>query len=175
MKKYFSPTTITAIFIGLSMGLSSLANADGLYLGGGAYLTRAETQNLDETDGTLAAQVGYGIVDLGLITLSSELGFYDLGEYTENGVNVDAEAIGVAAVGNLSVLPFLELYAKLGIADVDVQVNNNDFDGTEDFRGIGMALDIFDTIDIYLEYLEFDTEVDSKSLGVGVRLDLPLL
>jgi hypothetical protein len=68
--------------------------------------------------------------------------------------------------------PFLELYGKIGAADVSVTVNNDDFDGSEAFYGVGMAFDFFDTVDIYLEYLQFDTEVNSEMIGAGIKLDL---
>ena len=55
---------------------------------------------------------------------------------------------------------------------MEVEVNGRDFDGSETMYGAGIALDLFDTVDIYLGYLEFDTEVDSSMWGVGIRLDL---
>ena len=103
---------------------------------------------------------------------SMELGAYDLGEYSDNGVNIDADAIGLAAVGTLPLGPFIELYAKAGYADVNIEINNSESDSTETFQGAGASLDIFDTIDFYLEYIEFDTEIDSRSIGLGIRLDL---
>jgi hypothetical protein len=35
-----------------------------------------------------------------------------------------------------------------------------------------VALIFFDTVDIYVEYLEFDNEVNSSLLGTGINLDL---
>ncbi len=51
-------------------------------------------------------------------------------------------------------------------------MNDDDFDASEAFYGAGVALDFFDTIDIYIEYLEFDTKVDSSLIGAGIKLDL---
>jgi opacity protein-like surface antigen len=172
MQKHMSLTTIIAVFSLLLIGLQSPTNADGLYFGGGGYLSRAEIQTLDETDETLAFQLGYNLIDSSFLLFSIELGSYDLGNYSEDGIEVDADAIGVAAVGGLPLGPFIELYGKAGIAEVNVEVNDNKFDGTETFYGAGVSFDILDTIDFYLEYIEFDTEVDSSLIGVGVRLDL---
>ena len=145
---------------------------DGLYFGGGAYLSKAKTQTLDETDETLGFQLGYNLIDSNFLMFSIELGAYDLGEYSESGVDVDADAISIAAVGILPLGPFIELYGKVGTAEVDIEINDNKFDDTEAFRGAGVSFDIFDTVDVYLEYLEFDTEVNSRLIGVGIRLDL---
>ena len=156
----------------LLIGFQSPTKADGLYFGGGVYLSEAEEQALDETDETFAFQLGYNFIDSSLIMLSVEFGVYDLGEYSEGGFEVDADAIGLAAVGNLPLGPFVELYAKAGVAEVDVEINSNKFDDTEPFYGAGVSFDILDTIDFYLEYIEFDTRVDSKMVGVGIRFDL---
>ena len=55
---------------------------------------------------------------------------------------------------------------------VSVAENDDDFDGSEAFCGAGVSFDFFDTIDIYIEYLEFDTEVDSSLIGAGIMLNL---
>ena len=172
MQKFISSTITTIIFFWLLAGFQSHASADGLYFGGGVYISEAEYQTVDDTDETLALLIGYNFIDSGLVMFSMELGAYDLGEYSDNGVNIDADAIGLAAVGTLPLGPFIELYAKVGSADVNIEINNDTFDGTETFQGAGVSLDIFDTIDFYLEYVEFDTEIDSRSIGLGVRFDL---
>ena len=172
MQKCISSTITIMVFSWLLAGLQLHANADGLYFGGGVYFSEAEYQTLDDTDETLALLVGYNFIDSGFIMLSMELSAYDLGEYSDNGVNVDADAIGLAAVGTLPLGPFIELYAKVGSADVNIEINSNKFDDTETFQGAGVSLDLFDTIDFYLEYIEFDTEIDSRSIGLGIRLDL---
>ena len=55
---------------------------------------------------------------------------------------------------------------------VSVAENDDDFDGNEVFYGAGVSFDFFDTIDIYIEYLEFDTEVDSSLISAGIKLGL---
>lgn len=150
----------------------SIANADGLYFGGGIYVSEAETDDLHEADETTGFQVGYTLVDSNFFMFAVEIGAYDLGDYSDDGIDVEAEALGLGVVATLPLGPFIELYGKIGSAEVEVEINDESFDGTEAYYGAGIAFDIVDTIDIYLEYLEFDTEVDSRSVGVGIRLDL---
>ncbi|MCF6345815.1 MAG: porin family protein [Thiomicrorhabdus sp.] len=166
--------------LGMSLAASlalftSTASAGGFYIGGGVYKANIDADLFSDEDIVPAGFLGYEILDLGVVMLSAELGYYDLGDYKKNGNTVDASAISLAGVVYLPIGPFIELYAKAGIASVSGETNSNgtkdDFDGTEAFGGAGFAIDIFDTIDIYAEYLTFDTEVNSELVGVGVRLD----
>lgn len=172
MKPSANLRAILAIFTMLSCGAYGPANADGLYFGGGVYASTAEVNSFKETDETTGFLIGYNLIDSNVFMFSVELGAYDLGEYSEDQVEIEADALTLGAVATLPVGPFIELYGKLGLAEVEVEVNGEDFDGSETYYGLGIAFDLFDTVDIFLEYLEFDTEVDSNSVGVGVRLDL---
>ena len=71
--------------------LAAAAQADGLYFGGGVYASYAETDDLRETDETTGFQVGYLLLDSNVFMFALELGAYDLGEYSENNVEVEAE------------------------------------------------------------------------------------
>ena len=172
MKKSSRLAQLFVLTILLSCGGISTAQADGLYFGGGVYASYAETDDLRETDETTGFQVGYLLLDSNVFMFALELGAYDLGEYSENNVEVEADAISLSAVGTLPLGPFIELYGKIGVAEVEVDINDRSHDGTEAMYGAGLAFDFFDTVDIYLEYLEFDTEVDSSMVGAGLRFDL---
>ena len=162
---------IRAIAAGaIGLMLAAPASADGLYVGAGAYKTDAQLGSLDDSDTTSAVFVGYSFFDT-VITLAGELGRYDLGSYSDGGVEVDGDATSLAAVVYLPLGPTFELYAKTGIASVDVDVDGSSDDDSESFSGVGFGLDILDTIDFYFEYLEFDTDVDFEMIGVGIRLD----
>ena len=166
----FKITALTfAVFLG---GFQSSAAADGFYFGAGAYQSEARVEALDDTDETLGFLVGYHLIDSNVFLLSAELGAYGLGEYSSDGVDVDADAISLAANAGIPLGPFIELYGKIGVAEVSLDVNGDDFDGSETFYGAGIAFDILDTIDIYVEYLEYDTAVNSSLVGVGIKLDL---
>lgn len=158
-----------AVFLG---GFQSTAAADGFYFGAGAYQSEAKVEALDDTDETLGFLVGYHLIDSNVFLLSAELGAYDLGDYSSDGVDVDADAITLSANAGIPLGPFIELYGKIGVAEVSLDVNGDDFDGSETFYGAGIAFDILDTIDIYVEYLEYDTAVNSSLVGVGIKLDL---
>lgn len=154
---------------------ASAATADGLYIGAGAYKTDASLDDFDDHAYTPAAFVGFQFIDTNFLMLSAELGYYDLGSYDRNDVEVDASAFTLAGVVYLPIGPLFEIYAKAGIAsgdvDVDVAGIEDNFDGENAFGGVGFSFDILDTIDVYAEYLQFDNEVDSQMYGVGVRLD----
>lgn len=171
-------TNIQAI---LSIGFAAIftlwassASADGFYVGAGAYQADMDIEDFDD-DYVLAGFVGYQFLDTNFMMLSAELGYYDLGETDSNNYKVDASAFTLAGVAYLPIGPFFEVYAKAGVASVSIDVEafgeKDDFDGEEVFGGVGFAFDILDTIDIYAEYLLFDTEIDSGMIGVGIRLD----
>lgn len=156
------------------------AQADGLYFGGGVYLTDLEVAAQSDDDFTPAGFVGYQFLDANLLMLSAEVGYYDLGASRGRIEDIpyaaDASALTLAGVAYLPIGPFLEVYAKAGIAAVEVETrlgeNRFDDDGSEFFGGVGVAWDLFDTIDIYAEYLQFDNAVNSQMFGVGIRFDL---
>ena len=151
------------------------ASADGFYIGAGAYQTDVSIDDFDGDDYAPAAFIGYQFLDTNVLMLSAELGYYDLGDYSGNTIEVDGSAITLAGVAYLPIGPFFEVYVKAGIASSEIHVKDTgkrqDFDGEEGFGGVGVAFDILDTIDIYAEYLAFDTKSDSKMYGIGVRLD----
>ncbi len=164
-------TSSLALLTVLLFGFQTNAVAEGFYFGGGIYQSEAEYEALDETDTTPAAFLGYNFIDSNIFMFSAELGYYDLGDYSDGDLNVDADAFTLAAVGTLPVGPFIELFAKVGAAQISGDANGKDIDGSETFYGAGIGFDFFDTIDIYVEYLEFDTEIDSRMIGAGIKFD----
>lgn len=158
-----------------SLAFSTAANADDFYIGTGIYQSDMDVSSFDDDDTVPAAFVGYQFLDSNFLMLSAELGYYDLGSYSGRNYKVESEALSLAGVLYVPIGPFFEVYAKAGMAavSVDTKVNgvSKDYDGTESFGGVGFAFDIFDTIDIYAEYLQFNNEVDSEMMGVGVRFD----
>lgn len=157
----------------------SSASADALYIGAGAYRADLDLAITSEDDFTPAGFIGYQFLDSNFLMLAAEVGYYDLGassgEVEAVPYSVDASALSVAGVAYVPIGPFVEVYAKAGAAmmEIDSRIGDerrSDSDG-EMFGGIGLALDIFDTVDIYAEYLQFDNRIDSKMFGVGIRLD----
>ena len=177
MNKRIQSIATACTFSLLALGGISSAQADGFYIGAGIYQANAEEGNFDDDDTVPALFAGYNFLDTNIFMMSAELGYYDLGGFDGSTNNVeydiDASAITLAAVGYVPIGPFIEIYAKAGVASVsvDIEIDNikDDSDGTEAFGGIGASIDILDTIDIYAEYLMFDTDIDSQLAGIGVR------
>lgn len=168
--------SILGISLATSLALStSTASADDFYIGAGAYKSSIDTNLFSDDDIVPAGFLGYQVLDAGVLMLSAELGYYDLGDYSKNGDTVEGSAVTLAGVAYLPIGPFFELYAKAGLASINSETytsgTKGDFDGLDVFSGVGFALDIFDTVDIYAEYLRFDTDVDSELIGTGIRLD----
>ena len=158
----------------LSTGLVNTAYADeSFYIGAGLYQAEVDVPKLDDETAS-AFFVGYNFFDSNLLMLSAEVGYYDLGDFNEANTNIDADAFTAAGVVMLPIGPVFEIYAKAGIAFVDVDgdspFGNFDESSEETFYGAGASIDILDTIDIYAEYLQFDNKVESEMLGAGVRL-----
>jgi opacity protein-like surface antigen len=149
--------------------------ADGLYIGAGLYQAGTDYEDFKDDDTVPAAFLGYNFIDTNLLMVSVELGYYDLGDLKDQNIKISADAFTLAGVAYLPIGPFFEVYAKAGMAsatiDVDTPAGNYDEDDQHAFGGLGFAFDILDTIDIYAEYLQFDNEIDSDLIGVGVRLD----
>jgi hypothetical protein len=153
--------------------------ADKLYIGAGAYLADAQVESFDEDDVAPAGFVGYQFLDSNFLMLSAEVGYYALRDFNGSSAGIDfaadASALTVAGVAYLPLGPFFEVYAKAAAArlKIDGRIGDERFneDGTELFGGVGVALDVFDTVDFYAEYLQFDNAIDSRMVGVGIRLD----
>lgn len=184
MKRLMRSALVTAVLLIASIALQSVAYADGLYAGLGAYRAEYEDDIVDDDETVPAAFIGYNFLDTNILMLSAELGYYQLADFEDSidlgragnvDYEIDAKAFTLAAVVYVPIGPFIEIYAKAGIAAVslDIEINDNKFDedGEEGFAGLGIGFDLFDTIDIYAEYLGFDTEIDSEMVGIGVRLD----
>lgn len=158
---------------------ATTARADSLYIGAGAYFTDAELTVGGEDDITPAGFIGYQFLDSNVLMLSVEAGYYDLGSWSGNVNEIpysfDASALTIAGVAYVPVGPFFEIYGKAGFAAVEVESRFADIprtdDDTESFIGAGFAVDFFDTVDIYAEYLQFHNRIDSQMVGVGIRFD----
>jgi len=177
--KVTSAAQSTVAAIVLCGALSSGASADSLYVGAGAYFTDVGLVAGGEDDITPAGFIGYQFLDSNVLMLSAEVGYYDLGAWSgtvaDTDFSVDASALTVAGVAYVPLGPFFEVYAKAGVAAVEVKGRFADVprtdDDTETFIGAGFSFDFFDTVDIYAEYLQFDNQIDSQMVGVGIRLD----
>ena len=156
--------------LALALAGATSAQAAGLYIGGGAY--RADSDVGDDT--VPGGFLGYTFLDTNFVMLSAEVGYYDLGDSSNRNKKVEASAFTAGGVVSLPLGPFFELYAKAGVASAEVKLETSekksDKTSEEAYYGVGASLDILDTIDIYVEYLVFDTSINSELAGVGVKL-----
>ena len=165
-KNIISATTVLL----LGLGFHATSSADDFYIGAGAYTSETTVNGANDDDSTSGFLLGYTFVD-SFVILSTELAQYDLGSYTANGNNIESDATTLSLVASVALGPFFEIYAKAGVAAVDLEINGQVSDGDESFTGIGFGFDILDTIDIFVEVLEFDTDANSEMIGLGIRLD----
>ncbi|MEE4144998.1 MAG: porin family protein, partial [Halieaceae bacterium] len=158
LKKILLATLLPAF----ALAGTASTQAAGLYIGGGAY--QADSDVGDDT--VPGGFLGYTFLDTNFLMLSAEVGYYDLGDTSNRNEKVEASAITAGGVASLPLGPFFELYAKAGIASAEVKRetsdNKNDKTSEEAYYGLGASVDILDTIDIYVEYLVFDTSVNSE-------------
>ncbi len=155
----------------LGLAWQAPAQADGLYIGGAAHAATGTYLGADDTDTTASMTLGYTFIDSNFLILSAELSRYGLGSFSAGGNQFESDATALGAMAALPLGPFVELYGKLGVASIDGKINGNKFDGDKNYHGIGLGLDFFDTVDLFVEYLKFDNEIDSELLGLGLRLD----
>ena len=155
----------------LGATLTDSARAEGLYIGAGTYLSDSDIGD----DTVPAGFIGYTFLDTNFLMLSVEGGYYDLGDTSDKTEKLTASAITAGAMASLPLGPFFELYAKAGVAFLDTEFkqegqNNDKKSDDKAYYGAGFAFDILDTIDIYAEYVVFDTRYNSEMAGVGIRL-----
>lgn len=163
------PAAIAAAIM-LGLGQASSANAGDFYIGAGGYW--ADTDVGDDT--VPAGFIGYTFLDTNFLMLSVEAGYYDLGNTSNRNEKIEASAITAGGVVALPLGPFFEIYAKGGVAFTDTKKDfpgfNDDKNDENAYYGAGATVDILDTIDIYVEYLVFDTDFNSEVAGVGIKL-----
>ncbi len=165
-------TVLNAVSLSISalaLAMAVPAQAGGLYIGGGAY--QADSDVGDDT--VPGGFIGYNFIDTNFLMLSGEVGYYDLGDTSNRKAKVEASAWTAGGVVALPLGPFFELYAKGGVAFAEVKRETDDRkddkNNEEAYYGVGASVDILDTIDIYVEYVVFDTSVNSEIAGVGVK------
>ena len=101
--------------------------------------------------------------------------YWDFGEFRSesDAINGDKENLDatVLTVGGIASIPLwiFDVYARGGAAFWDLEGDRFKDDGTDLYYGVGAALNIFGSLDIYLEAVRFDTETDINSVGAGLR------
>ena len=148
----------------ISISLITFNATADMYVGGGIYSANVNEGQLDDSDTVPAFFFGWKPIDF----LAVEAGYYKLGDFSSNLVSMEANAYTVAAVGSIP-LWVIDFYGKIGLAAVDYDINNLGDTKTDPFFGVGGAINLGDSIDIYAEFIRFETEVDIDIIGVGIR------
>lgn len=152
---------------------SSMAMAEGFYVGAGAYTSSIDDTvdgvTIDDDNTAMAVFVGWRPIELAGI----EAGYFDLGSYDlGGGYDLDAAAYTLAGVLTLDLGP-VGVYGKLGVAETDLEVDGGGYDnsGSDPFGALGAYVDVMDTFYIYAEAMRIQADANIDLLGLGVRVD----
>ncbi len=106
--------------------------------------------------------------------LSVDAGYWDFGEFKSDSFgdsrrdSIETTAITVGGMVSVP-LWIIDVYARGGAAFWDADAKYFDDDGTDPYYGVGGALNVFGSIDIYLEYVRFALENDIDTASLGIR------
>lgn len=179
------------IFI-LALGVAALlmpslasAGSSGFFLEGGGYYTELDTKVNDidwddDVEDIIArfddSSAGYNLGAGWRFNkwLSVDAGYWDLGDFDSdslsNGRKISYETTAYTLGGMVSVpLWILDVYGRAGVAMWDADSRYISDDGTDAYYGVGAALNIFSSLDIYVEYVRFDMETAIDTAGLGLR------
>ena len=189
IRKFLSAALLAAA--AMAMSSASLAQFDGLYIGGGFTRFKAsETATDPVTDSSITLGVadhqggfnvnaGYG-VSLSLLYLGVEASYSNqVGEITVRTAGTDFSD-GVEEAGAVSILPGLKLgtgaliYARFGAAQAKLKSQSGGFSQTHKgtLFGLGMKGAVAKNLALVVEYQNYDLkEKDGiKPESVGVML-----
>lgn len=103
----------------------------------------------------------------------AEVNYANLGNMSNESVDVDIKGWGIAAVGQLPITDSFSLYAKLGQffydAELDIDLGDPDetswdTDGDEPFFTVGAGFNITDPLTVTLEYTRYNADFDLEEL-----------
>lgn len=159
----------------LSMASTS-AKAGDVYVAASLYQAGIDVSTFDSGDLGYSGSLGYTFVDSSVFMLSAEVSYYQLGEFdseTFDDAQLKAKAFALGGVAALPIGPFFEVYGKIGVANSTLDSSLDDLsfnDSWDPYFGVGLSVDVLDTVDIYLEYIDFNNAFNSNVLGVGAKL-----
>jgi OOP family OmpA-OmpF porin len=106
---------------------------------------------------------------------AADAAYWDLGSFKSDRFGdgerskIDADAITVGAMVSAP-LWLIDIYARGGAAFWDADSDRHGDDGTDPYYGVGGAINIFRTIDLYAEWVRFDLGTDLDTYNLGIRL-----
>ena len=177
---------LIALLLGAAMAITAtFAHADstGFFIAGGVNYAQLDTSLEDEIDWDEDLEaffddktVGYNLGAGYRFTkwLAVDAAYWDLGEFKSDELD-NGEKLGfdtsIWTVGGMVSVPLwiLDVYGRAGAAMWDVDSRFIEEDGTDLYYGAGVALNVFRSLDIYLEYVRFDADEAIDTAGMGLR------
>ncbi len=142
------------------------------YLGGGVSQAFVDERGIDEDDTGGKIYGGYKLNSYFAI----EGGYYDFGEISDRGSQLELDGLSIAAVGIIPVSPHVSLFGKAGVHDWDADTvgpisaqlrSNSD---TDAFYGVGIEYTFDNRWAVRGEaerYEVEDLDVDVFSIGLS--------
>lgn len=177
MRKVMYSTLLASL-----LALGAAANAQGFY-GDVNYAFISSEESSEDVDlGAITGHAGYAFNDY--FALEGEAGFGVADESVNiSGVNVDVGLnylVGIYGVGNLPVTDKLNLFARAGLVQAELEaeasaggVTFSDSDSEDGYAlGVGTTFDFTENVYARADYTRYefdDTGVDSVMLGVGYK------
>lgn len=162
MKKQIAFATLLA-------AMSMNANADALLYG---TVTGGISDYGDDYDNDtlIGVRVGTGILPL----FDIEAGLVDFGDVDESGTTIEASTKYLAVKPTLT-LPLLDIYARAGFHQWDLDAGSASDDGTDLMYGFGFDYFLSDYVSLGASYTRYefeDGELDGYELNATFHLDL---
>ncbi len=182
LRHLWSTLFVLVITAGLAPRLA-LADGTGFFIAGGVNYAELDTSIEDDLEDLEDLEalfddhaVGYNIGAGYRFNkwLAIDAAYWDIGEFKSDSLG-NGQKIGfdtsIWTVGGIVSVPLwvLDIYGRAGAAMWDVDSRFIEDDGTDPYYGVGVALNIFGSTDLYLEYVRFDAEEAIDSANFGVR------
>lgn len=95
-----------------------------------------------------------------------EAGWIDLGDMSQNGVDLETEGFTAAGLAAMPLSEDLSVYAKAGVFFWDQDVNTVNFDGQDLMYGLGVRMRFMEQFHVRLEWERFDTKFETDMISV---------
>ncbi len=179
----FKPLATTILALLALTTQAAWADSTGFFIAGGANYAEIDSSvedDLDLGDGLEALfddrAAGYNLGAGYRFNkwLAVDAAYWDIGEFKsdelESGQKI-AYDTSIWTVGGIVSVPLwvLDVYGRMGAAMWDVDSRFIENDGTDLYYGVGAALNIFGSLDLYAEYVRFDADEAIDSVGLGLR------
>jgi hypothetical protein len=170
---------IRAVALVAAVGASSFAQAsdNGIYVGLSAGSIEASvnkdtannlTEDFNGSDAAYKAILGIRPLNW----LGAEVSYMDLGKVDSGALAADSTGVSVYAVGFVSVLPMVDLFAKGGVVNWKSKITSGSSelfseDGTDPAYGAGLIVH-FGSLSARAEYEHFEIDDSANLVSLGL-------